>query len=339
MMGYNHVSCGLVASLATLPVAPVTGPAAQAAWVIALGGASLLPDLDTTGSTAARMWGPPTRILAAGVGAVARGHRQGTHDLVLAPIVAGLAVLAAALHSVTLGMVLALTTGLALRGLTLAGAGRVGAATNLAISIVTAWWLITHGAQNLRALALVVAGGVLVHILGDLPTREGVPFPIAWLFGVRRRISLDLFRVNSPLERFIVAPALSLLGIWLLCAHLGIHDVDSLMGWTDGVVGLAPGSPDRLGVEPSCLVAATPRPAGQDRLSPGSSRSVTPTVPTATHLSHPLARRARAAPPLLNSEPVIQGGVALVSPSSGDQPPASRSLTASVSPSITVTLL
>lgn len=198
MMGYNHVSCGLVASLATLPVAPVTGPAAQAAWVIALGGASLLPDLDTTGSTAARMWGPPTRILAAGVGAVARGHRQGTHDLVLAPIVAGLAVLAAALHSVTLGMVLALTTGLALRGLTLAGAGRVGAATNLAISIVTAWWLITHGAQNLRALALVVAGGVLVHILGDLPTREGVPIPIAWLFGVRRRISLDLSASTVP---------------------------------------------------------------------------------------------------------------------------------------------
>lgn len=122
MMGYNHVSCGLVAGLATLPVAPVTGPAAQAAWVIALGGASLLPDLDTTGS----------------------------------------------------------------------------AATNLAISIVTAWWLITHGAQNLRALALVVAGGVLVHILGDLPTREGVPFPIAWLFGVRRRISLDLSASTVP---------------------------------------------------------------------------------------------------------------------------------------------
>lgn len=240
MMGYNHVSCGLVAGLATLPVAPVTGPAAQAAWVIALGGASLLPDLDTTGSTAARMWGPPTRILAAGVGAVARGHRQGTHDLVLAPIVAGLAVLAAALHPVTLGMVLALTTGLALRGLALAGAGRVGAATNLAISIVTAWWLITHGAQNLHALALVVAGGVLVHILGDLPSTQGVPIPIAWMLGDRRRLTLELFGVNSRLERLVLAPGLSLLGIWLLRAHLGIHDVDSLMGWIDGVVGRLP---------------------------------------------------------------------------------------------------
>lgn len=34
----------------------------------------------------------------------------------------------------------------------------------------------------------------------------GAPVPIAWIFGVRRRIGLDLFRVNSPLEHLLVAP-------------------------------------------------------------------------------------------------------------------------------------
>ncbi len=240
MMGFNHVSCGLIAGLATLPLAPVSGAAEQTAWVLAFGGASLLPDLDTTGSTAARMWGPPTRLLGAAIGTLARGHRQGTHDLVLAPLVAGLVVLLATLHPLTLGLVLALTTGLALRGLALAGMGRFGATSNLLISVSTAWWLVTHGAQNVHALALVIAGGVLVHILGDLPTREGVPVPLAWLFGVRRRIGLDLFRVNSPLEHLVVAPALSLLGLVLLSQQTGIHDIDTLLAWFDGLVDQLP---------------------------------------------------------------------------------------------------
>lgn len=239
-MGYNHVSCGLVAGIATLPVAPVSGPAAQTAWVVALGGASLLPDLDTTGSSAARMWGPPTRLLGGLVGQAAGGHRQGTHDLLLAPLGAGLLVLLASLHPLTLGVVLALTIGLALRGLSLAGVGRLGTVGNLTASVAASWWLTTRSDQDLHALALVVAAGVLVHILGDLPTREGLPVPIAWLFGSRRRIGLDLFRVNSPLEHLVVAPALSLLGLWLLTRHLGIHDVDSFMAWIDSLVHQLP---------------------------------------------------------------------------------------------------
>ena len=128
MMGYNHVSCGLLTGVATLPIAPVTGPAAQTAWVLALGGASLLPDLDTSGSTAARMWGPITRTLGTLVGAIAQGHRQGTHDVVLAPIAFASAALLASLHPVTTGAVLAVTIGLTLRGLALAGVGRQRAA-------------------------------------------------------------------------------------------------------------------------------------------------------------------------------------------------------------------
>jgi len=151
MMGYNHVSCGLLAGIATLPVAPVSGPAAQTVWVLALGGASLIPDLDTSGSTAARMWGPITRPLGAAIGALAQGHRQGTHDVVLAPAVfAGVALLAS-LNPVT-------------TGLALAGVGRIGAAANLLVSAAAAWALVAADAHQIQLLPLVIAAGVLIHI-------------------------------------------------------------------------------------------------------------------------------------------------------------------------------
>lgn len=231
MMGYNHVSCGLLTGVATLPVAPVAGPAAQTAWVLALGGASLVPDLDTSGSTAARMWGPITRTLGALVGTLAQGHRQGTHDAVLAPLAfAGVALLAS-LHPLTTAFVLALTIGLALRGLALAGVGRIGAAANLLVSALAAWVLVASGAHQIRLLPLVLAAGVLIHIAGDWLTDEGVPIPVVWIFGHRERLSVGLFGVNGIIERALIAPLLSIACIVLLCAHLGIHDVDSLVHW------------------------------------------------------------------------------------------------------------
>lgn len=239
-MGYNHVATGLVAGLATLPLAPVHTVTGQFAWVLGLGGASLLPDLDTSGSTAARMWGPLTRTLGVAVGLVAQGHRKGTHDLVLSPAVFAGASFLASLTPVTKGLALALMIGLVLCGLALSGAGRIGAATNLVVSAGSAWWLVTHGAAQaeLALLPLVVAAGVIIHILGDAITTEGVPVPIAWMAGVRQRLSLGLFTVDSPPERFLVAPALSLLGVVLFFGHIGVHDVDSLLQWTDQLLGL-----------------------------------------------------------------------------------------------------
>ena len=240
MMGYNHVSCGLLAGIATLPVAPVSGPAAQTAWVLALGGASLIPDLDTSGSTAARMWGPITRPLGAAIGTLAQGRRQGTHDAVLAPAVfAGVALLAS-LNPVTTGAVLALTIGLALRGLALAGVGRIGAAANLLVSAAAACALVAAGAHQIQLLPLVIAAGVLIHIVGDWLTTEGVPVPIAWIFGHRERLAVGLFGVNGPLERAVVAPLLSIAGVMLLAAHLGIHDAESLVQWCGSQLGHLP---------------------------------------------------------------------------------------------------
>jgi membrane-bound metal-dependent hydrolase YbcI (DUF457 family) len=236
MMGFNHVSCGLAAGLATLPLAPLHTWPAQTAWVLACGGTALLPDLDSRQSTAARMWGPLTESLAGGIAVLARGHRWGTHDLVLAPLAGAGLTLLAATNPWTLGLLLALTTGLALRGLALAGAGRIGGTVNLIISAAVAWWLATSGAGRTQLLPVVVALGIAVHILGDLLTEEGIPLPVLWLFGHRRRVAVQAFHTNSVLERALVAPALSLLGVWLFCQRAGIHDVPSLVLWSGDLV-------------------------------------------------------------------------------------------------------
>lgn len=230
-MGYSHAASGLLVGVATLPIAPVTGAPAQTAWVVALGGAALIPDLDTSGSAAARMWGPLTRALGSGVGALAGGHRRGTHDAVLAPALFAAAAALACLHPVTAGVVLALTVGLALCGLSLCGAGRIGAAANLLLSAAAAWWLVAAGEEQVRVLPLVVAAGVLVHIAGDWLTVGGVPVPVLWLFGRDRRLSAALFGVDGPLERAVVAPLLSAAVVVLLCLRLGITGPASLADW------------------------------------------------------------------------------------------------------------
>ena len=236
MMGFNHVSCGLAAGLATLPLVPLHTWPAQTTWVVAAGGTALLPDLDSRQSTAARMWGPLTELLAGMVATLARGDRWGTHDLVLAPLAGAGVTLLATTNPWTLGLLLALLTGLALRGLVLAGAGRIGGTINLIISATAAWWLVTHAAGHLQLLPLIVALGIAVHILGDFLTEEGVPMPILWILGDRRRLAVQAFHTNSLLERALVAPALSLLGVWLFCQRAGIHDVPTLVAWSGDLV-------------------------------------------------------------------------------------------------------
>ncbi|WP_162802043.1 metal-dependent hydrolase [Ornithinimicrobium murale] len=235
-MGYNHAASGMLVGVATVGLVPVQHWSEQVAWVLALGGAAMSPDLDTGGSHAARMWGAPTRLLGTGLGAVVGGHRQGTHDAVLVSLTVAVGAWLAGLHPISLTVALALCIGLALRGLMVVGAGRIGAPLNLIASGLGAWWLVNNGAGGLELLPLVLAGGVLVHILGDLITTEGVPIPIVWLFGVKQRISLQLFSVNSRMERAVVAPALSLGTVFLLAGHLGIHDLASLLEAGDLIV-------------------------------------------------------------------------------------------------------
>ncbi len=227
------MSSGLVAGLATFPLAPVQGWAPSTAWVLVFGGTALLPDLDSASATASRTWGSLTGALRTVVALVSRGHRQGTHDAVLAPVAAAAVVALASAHPLASGVVLALIIGLTLRGLSLTGAGALGVLVNLALSAGGAWWLISNGAAHTAGLPLVVAGGVLVHIAGDFLTEGGVPVPVAWLFGVDRRLALGLFRTGHTVERMIVAPALTCVGLWLVIQCVPIFDV---LDWSNSLI-------------------------------------------------------------------------------------------------------
>lgn len=212
-MGRNHVATGALVGLVSLQWVPASSLVDQVCWVVACGGTAMLNDLDTRQSAAARMWGPISGVLAAAVGFVARGHRRGTHDLVLAPVVFGLLVWVAAVHPFTRAAVLAVVVGLSIKGLGRGGFGRISAALNLLVSLGAGWWLSTAGIPP-ESVATVVALGVLVHNLGDLPTKGGLPVPILWIFGDRRRISLGLFAVNGPIERWVITPVLAIAVLW-----------------------------------------------------------------------------------------------------------------------------
>jgi membrane-bound metal-dependent hydrolase YbcI (DUF457 family) len=207
VLGHSHALSGLAAGAATLPWAPVTGTFGQAAWIAAAGGFAMLPDLDQRGSTISRMWGPFSDAPAGAVGLIARGHRAGTHDAVLAPIGFGLLAYAASWSYWSSLLLLAVAIGLALRALHFVIPGRaentiVG---NLALSWAGAWWLLAH-IPSPAWLPYAVALGVLTHIVGDALTCGGVPFPVLWTLNGGRLAFLPL-RTGATVEKALLAPA------------------------------------------------------------------------------------------------------------------------------------
>jgi membrane-bound metal-dependent hydrolase YbcI (DUF457 family) len=177
------------------------------AWIAAAGGFAMLPDLDQRGSTISRMWGPVTDAPAGAVGLIARGHRAGTHDAVLAPLLFGLLAHAASWNFWSSLLVLALAIGLALRALHFVIPGRAENTVigNLVLAWGGAWWLLAH-IPNPAWLPYAVALGVLTHILGDALTCGGVPFPLLWIINGGRLAFLPL-RTGATVEKAVLAPA------------------------------------------------------------------------------------------------------------------------------------
>lgn len=229
-MGHSHALSGFTVGAATFPLIG-GGTANHVAWVAAVGGCAMLPDLDTGGistkrilprlhgSTVAQTWGPVTCLMAEGVSKVAGGHRKGTHSVVGVAVLGGLAV-AAALSFWTALFVLALVIGIALRSLAFAIPGRIEETwiTNLAVSWGAAWWLLAEGDGTPAWLPVAVVVGAVVHIAGDLLTVGGVP--LLWPF-TKNRQALGLFKTGATIERALVAPAFLIATGWLLWRHMG----------------------------------------------------------------------------------------------------------------------
>lgn len=239
MLGSSHAASGMVVGLATLPWAAAGAPWwVQAGWVTVCGGAAVLPDLDHPGSKVSRMWGPVTGALAVLVARIARGHRAGTHDAILAPVVVAAAAWLASWWLPAFAVVVAITLGLVLRVTLLRRSGMLTWMTNLAASSVFGWGLAQYptlidAGHTLLPVALAI--GVWTHQAGDFLTPEGIPVPILWLFNPQRRIGLGLFTTGQTVERLLIGPLLAVAVFVMACWQAGIyspaHLADMLHTW------------------------------------------------------------------------------------------------------------
>jgi membrane-bound metal-dependent hydrolase YbcI (DUF457 family) len=229
MMGYAHALTGLAGGAATAEVVAPHSLAGRAGWTVVCGGMALLADLDHPSSTIARMWGPFSQTLARIVCKLAGGHRGITHDIVVAPALAsGLAWLASHWFGGQL-VLLAFGIGLGLRAI---GAGIPGREfwdpwpVNAGLSWGGAWWLASHGWLAPGWLAFAAGLGVVIHILGDSLTEQGVPVPLSWLPG-RREARWRLASLSAD-SRWLNWPAagLSLAAVgWLAYSWPGVPDL------------------------------------------------------------------------------------------------------------------
>ena len=223
MLGHSHALSGLAAGAATLPWAPVHGPVAQGAWIAAVGGFAMLPDLDHRSSTVSDMWGPVTDVPAGAIGALAGGHRWGTHDAVLAPLAFGALAIAASSAYWSSLLLLALAIGLALRALHFVIPGRTE--TTILGNLVLSWggaWLLLEHMTSPAWLPWGVAAGVLTHVLGDAITTAGVPVPILWLVR-RKRLALLPLRTGAGVERVALTPFFLAATVVLVYTNTGLH--------------------------------------------------------------------------------------------------------------------
>lgn len=238
MLGHSHALSGLAVGAAALPAVPASSFAEQVAWVAAVGGCAMLPDLDTGGistrsrlprvhgSTIALTWGPLTCLAAKGVATLFGGHRNGTHS-VLGVAAVGLLASLCALTFPTRLLLLALVIGIALRSLAFAIPGRVEETwlANLAVSAGSAWWLLTRGDGSPAWLPAAVVLGSVIHIAGDLLTVGGVP--LAWPLSKERQ-TLSLFKTGARVEQYLLAPAFLLAAGALLWQQVDLPAASAL---------------------------------------------------------------------------------------------------------------
>lgn len=188
MMGHTHALTGAAAWLAIAPTLNTGRAAELVGGTIAAAGAALLPDLDHPSATAARAWGPITRVAARAVAWATGGHRAGTHTLLAAGVAA--VTVWAGLRATGWAplVVIALLTGLALVAWDDLVPGRWERLwpANLTASAGFAWWAVDYG-LDLSWLPAAVAVGWVVHIAGDTITDGGTPLLAPF---VRRRIRL-----------------------------------------------------------------------------------------------------------------------------------------------------
>lgn len=237
MMGGHHAISGTAAWMALAGSATVRGhQAGLGLWdlsseqvlagAVVATGAALLPDIDHPGATVSRSGGLLTRTLSRAVSRAA-GHRGATHTLLavvaftaLAAFVNGLdwQVRVPVLGEIEAGAALLITILCALGTRALKTVeGRLlpwvaGLVAGLLVAVTapdTSFWL-----------PAAVAVGALAHLVGDLLTTDGIPFP-TWPLTIKppRRLASLLWQRSGD----VAVPVLGDAGSareWLLCTVL-----------------------------------------------------------------------------------------------------------------------
>ena len=146
------------------------------------------------------MWGPITDVPSGPSAGSPSGHRWGTHDAVLGPLVFGALAIAAAGAFWSSLLLMALAIGLALRALNFVIPGRVENTVvgNLVLSWGGAWLLLD--AQPEPGLAAVGRGARLRSRTSPATRspRAGIPVPLVWIV---HRCRLKLLPIRTGRRR------------------------------------------------------------------------------------------------------------------------------------------
>ena len=215
MLGRDHALLGAAAYLGVTPLVANAGhlapqsPVELAVGTAVCAGFALLPDIDEPGSTISRKLGPISRVFSKITNEVAGGHRMATHSLMFV----GLVFFGAhfALRSEwAIGTIVFCALAISLRLILPLGIGRAGLIPLALIAGATYWAV--HAKDVGSWLPYACAAGVLLHLIGDALTKEGVPF--FWVPLVhplqRIRLAVPVLGHTSSIRESIVG---TLLGI------------------------------------------------------------------------------------------------------------------------------
>ena len=220
MQSRTHAATGALAGVG-IGVLAAHGLEPAATLALAASGAALIPDLDHPSSAISRSLGPLTKLLSRGAAAAGGGHRGLTHSAMFA---AGSGLLAAALavainatgHPWGPALVLGMLAALGSRTILQIGAGpnsrpwlprRTRHLLVLLAAGATGYAAFRAGLSP-ELTGVVVAGGCLAHLAGDLIS-GGVP--LLWP-ARRQRVVLARFRTRGKLDRAL-SPGLLLVSI------------------------------------------------------------------------------------------------------------------------------
>lgn len=226
MLGRDHALLGAAAFLAGAPaVAHATGyplPLGElAVGTVVCAGFALFPDIDEPGSSVSRKLGPISEAVSAVTKQIAGGHRQATHSIVFAGLTGAGTYFAVKESPWAAFVIVAAAMLLVARMILPLGIGRSGLLVG-AMAIGGAYWAKTAHDVGYW-LPVCAAAGVMLHLIGDALTKEGVPF----FWPVKVRFAIPVLGHTQSAREMVLGSLLSIgvvvLGFFMLVVPLEHH--------------------------------------------------------------------------------------------------------------------